>query len=164
MKEMTESEGLRHAAAYCSAAEHCRQDVEKKLTGNLPPEAIRRILDRLIRENFINEERFARSFTNDKFRFNRWGRIKIGYELQRKGISPEVIRQALDAIDGEAYESTLRKLLKERKKTVKGKDSHDCYRKLFRFASGRGFESQSISRQLKQLFKDSGDDVTDDFE
>ncbi len=90
------------------------------------------------------------------------GRIKISYELKLKGISQEYIRQALDALDEEEYEATLENLLKERKKTVKEKDSRDLFQKLFRFATGRGFEGQLISRQLKRLFKE--DNCADDFE
>lgn len=164
MKELSEPEVLRRAAAYCSTVERCASDVEKKLLDwMVAPDVIRRVLDRLKKEDFVNEERFCRSFTNDKFRFNQWGKSKIEYELRRKQLPLDIIKAALNNLDCEAYEGTLDKLLKERKKSTKGKDERDCYQKLFRFAYGRGFESALISRTLKRIFNGLEED-TDSFE
>ncbi|MDR0995669.1 MAG: RecX family transcriptional regulator, partial [Tannerella sp.] len=123
MKAMTEADMLKRMAAYCSSAERCRQDVEKKiLTAGLPPEASERILRRLGEEGFLDERRFARSFVSDKFRFNKWGRRRIAYELAQKGIASEVAGEALDAIGPEAYKALLYDLLEAKKKTLKGED------------------------------------------
>ena len=92
MKQISESEMLHRAAAYCSASERCIQDVEKKIkAAGLAGEESDRIVSRLLQERFIDESRFARYFVNDKLRFNKWGRVKINYEMQRKGI-PSSIR------------------------------------------------------------------------
>ena len=78
MKEITEPEMLHRAAAYCSAAERCIQDVQKKIdAAGLPPDASERIIARLLKERFIDESRYTRFFVNDKLRFNKWGREKI---------------------------------------------------------------------------------------
>ena len=136
MEQITESEMLRRAAAYCSTAEHCIQDVQKKIkAAGLSQEEGERIIARLLQEKFIDEHRFARYFVNDKLRFNKWGRIKIAYELQKRNI-PAPIRS-------------------------EGKDERDIYIKLLRFAAGRGFESRETSRCLKQLF--NGNDYEEDF-
>lgn len=156
MKEYTESEMLHRAAAYCSAAERCREEVRRKIeAGGLPDEAVDRILDRLAGEKFIDERRFARSFVNDKLRFNKWGRIKIGYELQKKRIPADIREEALAAIDEEEYRGILYDLLKTKKKGTRGKDERDLFYKLLRFAAGRGFESGEAVRCLKQLFDTS---------
>ncbi len=87
MKEITEPEMLHRAAAYCSAAERCIQDVQKKIdAAGLPPDASERIIARLLKERFIDESRYTRFFVNDKLRFNKWGRVKIGHELYKKNI------------------------------------------------------------------------------
>ena len=87
MEQITEAEMLRRAAAYCSTAERCIQDVQKKIkAAGLTQEEGERIIARLLQEKFIDEHRFARYFVNDKLRFNKWGRIKIAYELQKKNI------------------------------------------------------------------------------
>lgn len=164
MKETSEPEMLHRAAAYCSAAERCIQDVETKIkAAGLPPEASERIIARLLKEKFIDETRFSRSFVRDKLRFNQWGRIKIGYELQRKGISSDLRYEALDTIDESEYRATLLALLKSKKKSTKGKDERDIFSKLLRFAAGRGFEGREAIPCLRQLF-DGNDYDTEDME
>ena len=110
---------LHKAAAYCSASERCIQDVEKKIkAAGLTGEEIDRIISRLLKERFIDESRFARYFVNDKLRFNKWGRIKINYEMQRKGIPSDVRSKALADIDEQEYRSILLSILKSKKKTI----------------------------------------------
>lgn len=154
MKTLSESEMLHRAAAYCSASEHCVQDVEKKLKASgLPEEVCNRILTRLLEERFIDERRFARYFVSDKLRFNKWGRVKINYELQKRGIAAEIRSEAMDSIPEQLYEDTLLDLLRGKMKTIRGKDERERYLKLLRFAAGRGFEMRESARCLKQLFK-----------
>lgn len=163
MKQLNESEMLHRAAAYCSAAERCIQDVQKKIeAAGLTKEENERIITRLVAEKFIDENRFGRSFVNDKLRFNKWGRIKIAYELQRRNIPASIRQEVLDGIDEEEYKNILLALLKSKQKATRGKDERDVYTKLFRFAAGHGFESHYTSRCLKQLFK--GNEYDDDFE
>ena len=153
MKQISESEMLHRAAAYCSASERCIQDVEKKIkAAGLAGEESGR----------IDESRFARYFVNDKLRFNKWGRVKINYEMQRKGIPSSIRSEALEGIDEQEYRSILLSLLKSKKKVTRGKDDREVYAKLLRFAAGRGFETRDTSRCLKQLF--NGNDYEDDFE
>lgn len=156
MKPLGEQEMLHRAAAYCSAAERCVQDVRKKIeAAGLTPEENERIVARLLKEKFIDENRFAKSFVNDKLRFNKWGRIKIGYELQKKNIPSAIRNEALDEIDEQEYLEILTSLLKSKMRSVKGKDARDTYYKLLRFAAGRGFQPQEASRCLKRLLDSS---------
>ena len=89
-------------AAYCSAAEHCKAEVNEKLQKwGLPYEVINRIIDRLVVEKFIDEERYCRAFVNDKFRFAKWGKMKITQALYMKKIPREVTYRYLNDIDRE---------------------------------------------------------------
>ena len=154
---------LHRAAAYCSAGERCIQDMEKKIkAAGLTEEESDRIIARLLEERFIDESRFARYFVNDKLRFNKWGRVKINYEMQRKGIPSGIRSEALAGIDEQEYCSILLSLLKSNKKATRGKNDREIYAKLLRFAFGRGFETKETSGCLKQLF--DGNDFEDDFE
>lgn len=163
MKQLSETEMLHRAAAYCSAGERCIQDVQKKIeAAGLSKEENDRIIDRLVKEKFIDESRFGRSFVNDKLRFNKWGRIKISYELQKKRIPASIREEVLDSIDEQEYHEILFALLKSKQKATRGKDERDVYNKLFRFAAGRGFDSRDTTRCLKQLFK--GNDYETDVE
>ena len=162
MKEITEPEMLHKMAAYCSAGEHCIQDVRKKLDANaLPQEASERIIQRLLQERFIDESRYTTFFVNDKLKFNKWGKIKIAYELYKKEIPAAIRDQAISAIDEDTYRSTLLDLLRNKKKTTKGKDERDLFNKLLRFAAGRGFESKITIECLKLILKNT---YTDDIE
>ena len=105
---MTKEEVLYKLAAYCSSAERCVQDVEKKLQkADLSQEDNQQILHRLQQEKFVDDRRYAFAFVNDKIRFNQWGRIKIAYELKKKAISSAYIDEALasDKITLDKYEA-----------------------------------------------------------
>lgn len=157
MKQISEKEALNRMAAYCSSTERCIQDVEKKLSSfDLLPDACQRIISCLVQEKFINESRYATSFTHDKLQFNKWGRIKIDYEMKKKGIPTSIRQKAIEEIDQNLYKEILCTILKDKKKTIKAKDKREEYYKLLRFAVNRGFESHAINTCLKGLFK--GDD------
>ncbi|MDR1601972.1 MAG: RecX family transcriptional regulator [Tannerella sp.] len=163
MKQIDEIKLLHSMASYCSICERCISDVSKKfVAAGATKEMEKRIIERLLKEGFIDEARFCRSFVNDKFRFNRWGRIRIRYELQRKKIPDELISAALDEIDEEAYLSSLFDLMKNRKRSLKGDSERDVFCRLYRFAVGRGFESQLVIQCIKPLFKNDYD--TDEVE
>ena len=145
-------ETLRKMAAYCSVAERCTQDVRKKIgqTG-LPTESSDHIIKRLQEEKFIDESRYAHFFTNDKIRFNKWGRLKIAYELQKKGIPSSIQEEALSTINEEEYRLILLDLLNSKRQTIKEKKKRDRFNKLLRFATSRGFETHLAIACLQTL-------------
>ena len=165
MKEMmTKEEVLYKLAAYCSSAERCVQDVEKKLQKvDLSQEDNQQILHRLQQEKFVDDRRYAFAFVNDKIRFNQWGRIKIAYELKKKAISSAYIDEALASIDEDEYINQLTSILKGKQKGLNAKDKRERYGKLFRFAAGRGFAPAEITCCLKLLGNDE-DLYSDDME
>lgn len=163
MKQASEAEILHRMAAYCSTAERCKKDVRKKIEqAGLSAEAAERIIAHLEKEKYIDEKRFAGSFVNDKLRFNKWGRVKIAYELGKKLIPTSIRNEALDRIDEDTYRSILFSLLKDKKKSTKAKDERELFAKLLRFAGGRGFESREATACLRQLL--NGTDYDEDFE
>lgn len=159
MKQVTEAEVLHRMAGYCSLKECCTQDIKDKIrkTG-LSENVCANIIERLRKEKFLDDARFAKAFVKDKLRFNKWGRIKISYELQRKYIPHSIIEDALSGIDNQEYLSILQDLLKSKKKITKGKDGYDVFNKLLRFAIGRGFENREILPLLKAMLKDIPDE------
>jgi Uncharacterized protein conserved in bacteria len=161
MKEKTESEALHRMAAYCSMKECCVHDVRKKVSAmGLDGDVVERIVKRLVDERFLDDSRFANAFVKDKLRFNKWGRIKIGYELRGKGVEASVIANAIESIDEDEYMSVLQDLLKAKKHTLRGKDERAAFNCVLRFAAGRGFESREILPCLKKIFSV---DVDEDF-
>lgn len=124
----------------------------------MPYDAIDRILKRLEDEKYIDEERFCRAFVNDKYRFAKWGKVKIAQALQMKKVSYNVCRRFLNEIDEEEYLSVLDGLLAAKRKSVHAENEYELNGKLMRFALSRGFEMKDI-RHCIQL-----SDENDDFE
>ena len=151
-KEYSLEELLHKAASYCSISEHCISEVEQKLTAWCVSCTDKQaIMDQLIAEDFINEKRFCIFFVKDKFRFNKWGKIKISYALKQKGLSNELINQALATIDDGEYEEMLGAILKTKLIGLKYEYEFEKQGKLFRFAQGRGFETAIIDRIIRTL-------------
>jgi len=133
---------LAKAMAQCARRECCINDVRTKLdTWGLGDSESKKIINLMIRENFINEERFARSFVKDKINYNKWGKLKIAAHLKAKRVPGDIIQKALDSIDNEHYTKTLNVLLSKHRLSVKATDQFDLKAKLLRFGLSRGFES-----------------------
>lgn len=151
-KILTPPEALHRAAALCSSAEHCTADIREKLARWGVTEAdSRTIIDRLVQERFIDEQRYAVAFVKDKFRFSGWGRIKMRYALQQKRIDGSDIDHALATLDEEQYNDRLLELLQAKSRSIRDDDPKARRAKLFRFATSRGFESALIFNALKQV-------------
>lgn len=148
-KEMTVDEVLYKLAAKCSVSEQCLSDVESKLAKyDLTEEEKTRILRHLVEEKYVDDGRYAEAYVRDKYRFNKWGRMKIAQGLRMKGIDRETIETAMEVIDEQEYMSILRDLLKAKRKSTKGKSEYEINGKLARFAIGRGFEYAAIRQCL----------------
>ena len=158
MRSKSASEILHQIARVCSAGERCTHDIRTRLDATaLSDEEKQHIIDRLTAEKFIDEGRYCRSFVNDKLRFNRWGRIKITYELRRKAIPAHLIAESIDEIDETVYETILSTLLHEKKKVTKGKTPYEIHQKLMRFAAGRGFEHALTAKLLQSKHPNEAD-------
>lgn len=140
------------AAQICSKSEKCSSEIlgKFKLWG-LSTEESEPVIEKLIAEKFIDNERFARSYVKDKFRFNHWGKQKIAHMLRAKNISHEILELAFEEIEDDGYSDELRKLLTDKEKSIKAKDKYDKRNKLLRFALGRGFESGKVYAVFKEL-------------
>lgn len=132
-------------SALCASAEQCTHDVRRKLRlWDVADEACERILQRLVRERFIDDARYANAFVRDKFRYNRWGRVRIAQELRIRQISQPVIDEALQQIPEDDNLATLRRLIQAKRTTVSGRSDYEVRGKLIRFALSRGFEMDEI--------------------
>lgn len=147
---MTADEILYKLAAKCSTSEQCLSDIETKLSRyDLTEEERTRILRHLIEEKYIDDCRYAEAYVRDKYRFNKWGRIKIAQGLRMKGIDSETINNAMGAIDEDEYLEILRDLIKTKRKSTRGKNDYEINGKIARFAVGRGFEYAAIRQCLE---------------
>lgn len=162
MKELTEQEAYQKAAAICAVAENCKADIMSKLQKwGVMNEMAEQVLNRLIENNFIDEARYARCFVSDKFRYNKWGRLKIRQALRMKRLSDDIIEEALSTIDEDHYDQMIQSLIKAKIKILKGERNYEYRCKILRYVIGRGFEPECISRQISQVLQceDEHDDI-----
>ena len=146
------TEALAFAASYCSSAEHCKSEILDKTTKfKLTFEEKFRMIQRLQQDGFLDEKRYVKAFVNDRFRFNKWGHVKIRFILRQKGISPDLIEDGMGLIPEDEYQEMLQTLLNQKKTSIKSKSNYELKGKLLRYAAGRGFESELISRCLKYM-------------
>lgn len=142
-------EALNSVAAYCAAAERCRSDIFKRLEKwELSSDAEQAIITRLEKENFLSESRYARSYTNDKYKYAKWGKKKIAQGLYLKKVDSAAIEESLQSIDMNIYLDNLKSVLEAKVKTIKANTDYEKMGKLVRFALGRGFEYSDITKVL----------------
>ncbi len=146
---MAESElfktALLKAMALCSHREYCSEDIRIKIhSWGVAERDTEKIVGNLIKENFINEKRYSEAFVKDKFRYNKWGKVKIIASLRMKKIPADVINSALNSIDNELYKKTLEELLTIHRRSVKAKNQYDLKGKLLRYGLSKGFESELL--------------------
>ncbi|MBQ3312578.1 MAG: RecX family transcriptional regulator [Prevotella sp.] len=148
-KEKTEQEAYLQLAAACAQAEHCEQEMRDKMKRwGMAPEAQNRVVERLTKERYIDNERYARAFVKDKVHYNKWGRRKVQQALWMKRIDDDIQQRVLDEIDDEEYLKVLVPLLKQKRKSIKAANDYELNQKLVRFALSRGFDYGIIRQCL----------------
>ncbi len=142
---ITEEEALSRLTASCATTEYCKSDLSDKMQRwGIAYDAIERVIERLEKEKYIDEERYCRAYINDKFRFAKWGKMKISQSLYLKRISKDLVIKYLSEINREEYLETLSKLLAVKRKSIRANDDYERNNKLIRFAMSRGFEISDI--------------------
>ena len=148
-KDMTEQEAYLQLAALCAQAEHCQQEMRDKMRRWELDETVQnRIIDRLIKERYVDDDRYARAFVKDKIRYNKWGRRKVQQALWQKHIDADIQQRVLDEIDEKEYLDILRPLLKQKRKSIRATSDYELNQKLARFALSRGFTFDLIRQCL----------------
>ena len=136
-------------AALCAQAEHCQYEMTEKMRRwELSDEAQARIMQRLLSERYVDDERFARAFVKDKIRYNKWGRRKVEQALWQKRIDEDIRQRVLDEVADEEYLQVLQPLLKQKRKSTKANSDYEMNQKLVRFALSRGFTYDIIRQCL----------------
>lgn len=151
-RNISYEQALIKAQNLCAHQERCISDIRKKLYDwNLPEEHHQKLLQNLQDNKFIEEERYAKFFARDKFKFNKWGRIKIEYALRQKNIPANLICDALSQISETDYEVLLENELLKKKKAIKDQDEYTIKSKLIRFATSKGFESGKVFDKISSI-------------
>jgi regulatory protein len=149
-KKLTPQQALIKAQQTCAYQERCQQEMRDKLyEWGLYSNDVENIIADLITTNFLNEERFAKTYAGGKFRIKKWGRVKIKIELKRRKISDYCIKKAMAEIPERDYIKTLEELIHKKSKEVKEKRIEIRNYKIAQYIMSRGFEGDLIWDILK---------------
>ena len=151
-ESITLAKALKKMEHYCAYQERCHKDVSDKLhTMKLIPEAREKIILHLIEQNFLNEERFAKSFARGKFRIKKWGKQRIVRELKSRQISEYCIKVALKEIPESDYLHTFHALAEKKYASIVISDRYKKRKKLTDYLLYRGWEQVLVFEKVKDL-------------
>ncbi len=151
-KVFTVNEIKRKIEQYCIYQDRCHKEVEQKMREyNLIPEAKEMILLSLLQDNFLNEERFSKSFARGKFRIKNWGKNRIIRELKFRDISAYNIKTALNEIDEQEYIKTIYRITENRNEIISETNLYKRKQKLIGFLMRKGFENELIYQVVNEV-------------
>ncbi len=151
-KQLTEEQALQKIKQYCAYQERCHKEVKEKLYSyGLHKNEVESIIADIIENNYLNEERFAIQFAGGKFRMKHWGRKKIQYELQQKGVSAYSIKKALKELDENDYTKTLHKLASAKWNNLAGEHYLTRPAKTQAYLLQKGFEPALVSKVIQEV-------------
>ena len=127
---------------------------EKMTRWGVADDEQQRVIEYLVANRYVDDRRYARSFVNDKLKYNKWGPRKIEQALWMKHLDDSIRQEALNDVDDSDYIAVLRPLLQSKRRATKADSTYELNQKLFRYAVGRGFTSEQIRRVIN---------VADDF-
>ena len=145
---------LQKAASYCAYQERTQDEVRIRLKKwDVWGEEADEIIAELISQNYLSEERFAKTYAGGKFRMKNWGRMKIKQELHRRGLSEYSIEKGMKEIGDQAYQEGLKELLTKKKILLERTetDKFKLKQKLARFAMSKGYESEMIWKTIEEI-------------
>ena len=153
-KTYTLQEATKKLEHYCAYQERCHQEVRQKLDSmHMIPEAIDVIIVHLLEHNFLNEERFAKTFVRGKFRIKSWGLRRLSFELKKKDIGKVNINQALAEIGIEEYNEVFNDLAEKKLHSIKESNKFKKKKKLIDYLLYRGWETHLVYEKANELIK-----------
>lgn len=146
---MTEQQILTKLTSACSKAEHCKEDMRRKMERwEVDEDVQEKVIDYLVKERYIDEERYARYFIRAKKEYNHWGERKIEQALYMKRIPKDIYEPLLKEICNNDFRDILKSLLQNKKRSIKASSDYELRGKLIRFAMQRGFTYDQIMEAL----------------
>lgn len=149
-KQLTKEQALQKARHYCGYQERSHAEVKEKLYSfGLRKQEVEEILSKLIEDDYLNEERFARQFAGGHFRMKHWGRVKITYELKQRQVGEYCIRKALKEIEEDDYIKALDKLAADKWHSLRTETNlFSKMRKTQDYLLQKGYESGLIKQAI----------------
>jgi regulatory protein len=151
-KYLSKEDALKKMEQYCAYQDRCHSEVRNKLLQlGIYGDDLEEIIVALIADNFLNEERFAKSYVRGKFRMKHWGKMRLYRELKFRKISDYCIKKAMEEIPEEDYYEILEQVLLKKKRLTREENPFKLKLKLTQYGMSRGFEMDVIREVLKNL-------------
>lgn len=151
----TLDEALAKLQRYCAYQDRCHKEVKEKLSElGIWGDDAGQVIVALIEDKFLDEERFARSFVRGKYRFKKWGRIKIKQELKKKDISGYCLKMGFQEIDEQEYMENLIAIINKKNDFLKAKNQYERKAKLAKYAITKGYESHLVWQVVNDAIAD----------
>lgn len=150
----TPEQALASLMRTCARAEKCSSDALRSMRRwGLSDTDARGVLERLIKERFIDDGRYAAAYVREKMRFSGWGERKIRAALRAKAIAPKIIDEAMSQMVPEDNTARLRDMLQKKAAKTTSRDLYDLKGKLVRFAVGRGFDLDDVLEVVEEIIR-----------
>ncbi|WP_293310110.1 regulatory protein RecX [Pedobacter sp. UBA5917] len=147
---LDKKQALAKAENFCVYQERSQKEVRYKLVEwGMRGDELEEIITELIVNNFLNEERFAKSYASGKFNIKHWGRVKIKQGLKLKGVPDKILQKAIYSIDEDDYLQAIEKLAVKKAESLSENDPFKRKNKLMGYLQAKGFETDLILLALK---------------
>lgn len=151
----SQEEAFEKLTTFCAYQDRCSWEIRRKLyEKGIKDEPAEKIIAELVKEEFVNEERYAIAFARGKFRLKKWGRNRIRMELKMREISEALIRKGLSEIDPEEYYDTLLSQSEKKWESTHESDSFKKKYKVTQYMIMKGFEMDLVKEAIENLISD----------
>ena len=110
-----------------------------------------KLINKLKKEKYIDHDRYAKAFTNDRFNFYKWGKLKIKQQLLIKGIEESLIENALSLIGDDAYQALIKELALKKKAQISTDDHFQAKQKICNSLNTKGFEGELVYEIVEKI-------------
>ena len=145
-------EAKQKAARFCAFQERSPKEVgDKLIKWGLAPNQTEEVTSQLIKEGFIDEQRFANAYCNDKFEFNSWGKQKIRSQISIHRLEAEVVENALNRINQEKYSTRVLELATRKWDALETEVDIKRKQKVLAYLGNKGFEIDLIWKVINSI-------------
>ena len=151
--EDSRERAMQQALLFLSYRARSENEIRKNLSKHEIPDAvIEETIERLRREGFADDKKFASAWVENRSTFRPRGRRALALELRQKGIDDHTIESALEGIDDEAlaYEAGQKKARK-----LRVQEWTEFRKKMSEFLARRGFSYSVIAPIVKRLWNEA---------
>lgn len=150
-KPKTAQQALQSLMRLCARSEKSSGDALRLMSQWQVPQSERgAVLDKLLKDRFIDDSRYAEAYVREKSRLSGWGARKIAMQLRQKGVSQDVIAEALKQLDSDIELPRLVEKLRRKARTTKYSSDYELRGKLLRYALSLGFDYDFAQRAVEE--------------